>query len=56
MKGKHNLPHEEFDKLKEIKTFELYLKTDFNIDNISSLISPLFVLNDLRNLHGHLYQ
>ena len=44
----------EIKSLGSLKTFQLYLTEVLNIENIDSLISPLYVLNDLRQLQGHL--
>lgn len=40
--------------LGSLKTFQLFLSEKLQIKNVDSLISPLYVLNDLRQLQGHL--
>lgn len=40
--------------LKSIKLFERFVKVVFKRDNVDELIMPLYVLYDLRLLHGHL--
>ena len=44
----------EIKDLQEIKTFQLFLKEILNMKNIDKIISPLYVLNDLRQLNSHL--
>lgn len=41
-------------KLGSLKIFTLFIQHILKKENADELISPLFVLNDLRQLHGHL--
>jgi len=41
-------------KIGSLKLFEIFLNIVLCVDLYSSLLLPLFVLNDLRQLHGHL--
>ena len=45
---------EDISQLGSLKTFEWYLSEVLKVPNVKSIISPLYVLNDLRQLHGHL--
>jgi hypothetical protein len=42
------------NKLGGLKIFTLFIQHILKKENADELISPLFVLNDLRQLHGHL--
>jgi hypothetical protein len=44
----------EGKKLGSLKLFNLFIKYGLKKENAENMISPLFVLNDLRQLHGHL--
>jgi len=44
----------DYNELGSLKSFEIFLEKKYDIKNINSLISPLYVLNDLRQLQGHL--
>lgn len=41
-------------KLGSLKLFTLFIQNVLRKENAEELVSPLFVLNDLRQLHGHL--
>jgi len=49
-----SLKKEEIKKLGSIKTFQNFCKQILNIENIDEIISPIYVLSDLRQLQGHL--
>lgn len=45
---------DNLDELQEIKTLQLFLKEIYRVSDIDKIISPLYVLNDLRQLNSHL--
>ncbi|MEY2921557.1 MAG: hypothetical protein RL108_166 [Bacteroidota bacterium] len=44
----------EGKKLGTLKLFNLFIKYGLKKENAENMVSPLYVLNDLRQLHGHL--
>jgi hypothetical protein len=51
---KSGINKNDIKSIGSLKTFQLYLTEVLKISNIETHISPLFVLNDLRQLQGHL--
>jgi hypothetical protein len=50
----NGIPKKNISNLGSLKTFQLFLQNIIGISDIDKLISPLYVLNDLRQLQGHL--
>ena len=51
---KSGVEKKKIKSLGSLKTFEMFLEKVFLIKNISKYISPLYVLNDLRQLESHI--
>ena len=51
---KNGLTKEDIKGLRSLKLFTLFISHILNKEEAEKLVSPLFVLNDLRQLHGHL--
>lgn len=51
---KNGVTKEEIKGLRSLKLFTLFISHILKKEEAEKLVSPLFVLNDLRQLHGHL--
>lgn len=51
---KNGVSNDELKGLRSLKLFEKFLQHVLNIENSGTIISPLYVLYDLRQFHGHL--
>jgi hypothetical protein len=52
--SQNGMSKEELKNLKGLKLLELFIKVHFKRQNFQDIIIPMFVLYDLRLLHGHL--
>jgi len=50
----YGIQENELKGLGSLRTFSLFIEKVINYGDWYSLMTPFFVLNDLRNLHGHL--